>query len=162
MKFTSYHIKAYWLMFLLILVLIEIHTGRVTILLDKYFPRPAQKQSRLEQQKQAQKKERMKKYKPFTAEENPAQLAGRYEKMMQNKDYDLIVEETENRKDVISQAYRALVILESGEYPKLFAEAISIMNKVLRRPELPDNLQLRLIQSLGDPGASTNLEPELH
>lgn len=120
-----------------ILFLIEFHTEAISSAYNKVFSKTnnAPKQ----------------KY-PFTmAEESPEKLTARFEKMAKNKDYKIIIKETDKRKDLISRAYRALAIMESGEFPHLFAEGITNMNKVIRAPTLPNDLHRRLILTLGDP-----------
>ena len=145
----SRYLVLFGIIFSGILLLIEIHTQAIS---SWYNPPVTETKS-----------SKTHKYSLTTGEESPKMLTARYEEMIKNKDYKVIIEETNNRNDIISEAYRVLAIMESGEFPGLFAEGIIKMNKVIREPQLPNNLHRRLVITLGDPedpgpSAKENLE----
>jgi hypothetical protein len=133
------NLHVYLAMLFLILFLIEIHTGKVSILLEKIYPRNSQKQEPGQQQKLS------------VAEREPAETTARLEKLLKNHQYEIILEETQAQNDIISKAYRALAILESGNHPHLLVEAIQITKEVSKETDLPNNLATRIILAIGDP-----------
>ncbi|MBU1108603.1 MAG: hypothetical protein KKB51_18145 [Candidatus Riflebacteria bacterium] len=118
--------------------MIEIHTGRISQFMNS-FARPIQKQSQSAEEDLLN-----------MAEEDPGKLSNRWEKLSQNQDYETIINETEGRNDTLAIAYRTLAIFESGKHPILLFEAMRHMKGLLQK-RLPNNLNSRLVKSLGDP-----------
>jgi hypothetical protein len=121
-----------------ILILIEIHTGKVSEFYNAHL-KPKKEQKLI--------------FVPIAAEEDPEILAGRWEAFLQHQDFDKVIEETEWRKDPLSRVYYALAILESGEHPSRLVDAITIVLEVIKMPDIPDDLKTRLVTALGDPEA---------
>lgn len=133
-----------------ILLLIEIHTGKLSQLTNKYknnepvvispTPESAAK-----------------------PEEDPAEFLAKLERYRQNHDFAAIIRETDGRKDKVALAYRTIAVFESGMHENLLPEAMGNMKMLIGTKDLPDDLHFHLVKALGDPespgpSARENLE----
>lgn len=123
-----------------ILLLIEIHTGKLSQLANNYRKNEPVVISTAPES-------------AAKPEEDPAEFLAKLERLLQNQDFTAIIKETEGRKDKIALAYRTIAVFESGQHNHLLAEAMGNMKMLISAKDLPDDLNFRLVKALGDPEA---------